>query len=234
MSLRKKLGQHFLISQTIAKKIVAEAGITKNDIVLEIGTGQGILVPFLCEKAAKVISIEADKKLYQSAVSKFSHIKNLVLENGDGFKAEHDFTVFVSNLPYYKSKKAMEWLIQRDFSRAVVMVQKEFADKIMSSGRQQRAISVLVNHAADVKKILDVKKNNFNPQPKVDSVVLKLSSKKKVSDDLIKIVNRLFSYRRKKIQNIAKQFGLSLISDNRIDELSAEEIIKIANKINNK
>ncbi|MFB5598225.1 MAG: ribosomal RNA small subunit methyltransferase A [Nitrosopumilaceae archaeon] len=234
MSLQKKLGQHFLVSKTIAKAIVSEANITKNDTVLEIGTGQGILVPFLCEIAGKVISIEADKKLYDSAVSRFSHIKNLVLKHGNGFKEDCDFTVFVSNLPYSKSKEAMEWLIQRSFLRAIVMVQKEFADKLQSSGRQQRAISVLVNHAANIQKILDVGKNNFKPQPKVNSVVLKLTSKKKTSRELIRTVNKLFSFRRKKIQNIAKQFGLTIISDKRLDELPGDKIIEIANQINSK
>ncbi len=69
MKKRKNLGQHFLKSKTIAKSIASAAEITKNDVVLEIGTGYGILVPYLCKKAKQVFSIEADKNLYSSACS---------------------------------------------------------------------------------------------------------------------------------------------------------------------
>ena len=72
MKRRQKLGQHFLKSKTIAKTIVNAAKISNKDIVLEIGTGKGILIPFLCQKAKKVISIESDKNLYDAAKSHFS------------------------------------------------------------------------------------------------------------------------------------------------------------------
>src|SRR3989304_5083663 len=110
MIKRKRLGQHFLISQSVAKKIVYAACITKKDTVLEIGTGKGILVPLLCEKAGQVISIESDLELYNTAREKFSDITNLTLVHGDGFKTEEKFTIFVSNLPYSKSRDAVEWL----------------------------------------------------------------------------------------------------------------------------
>jgi len=136
MRKRQRLGQHFLISQTVAKKIVEAARITKKDVVLEIGTGRGILVPLLCEKAKQVISIEADAILYQDAKKRFSNIANLAIRYGDGFKTDEKFSIFVSNLPYSKSRKAMEWLIQKKFSRAVVMVQKEFYEKLVSKGKK--------------------------------------------------------------------------------------------------
>ena len=77
MIKRKRLGQHFLVTQSVAKKIVDAAEITKKDVVLEIGTGKGILVPLLCEKAGKVISIESDSFLYDLAREKFSDITKL-------------------------------------------------------------------------------------------------------------------------------------------------------------
>ena len=72
MRKRQRLGQHFLISQTVAKKIAEAARITKKDVVLEIGTGRGILVPLVCSKAKHVISIEADSILYHDAKKRFS------------------------------------------------------------------------------------------------------------------------------------------------------------------
>ena len=111
------------------------------------------------------------------------------------------------------------------------MVQKEFAEKITSKGKEKRAISVLVSYATNIEQIMKVNKNNFQPQPQVDSVVLKLVPKKKLSKKLITLVNQLFSYKRKKIQNIYKQFGKEFKSDKRLEDLSGDEIIEIAKQI---
>jgi 16S rRNA (adenine1518-N6/adenine1519-N6)-dimethyltransferase len=228
MIKRKRLGQHFLVTQSVAKKIVEAACITKKDVVLEIGTGKGILVPLLCEQAGKVISIESDSFLYDIAKEKFSDISNLTLLHGDGFESDVKFTIFVSNLPYSKSREAMEWLVQKKFRLAVVMVQKEFAEKI---AEKNKAVSVLVNYAADIESIINVNKNNFSPPPKVDSVVLKLTRKNTIPKELIQVVNKLFSYKRKKLQNIAKQFGKVIESDKRLEDLSGDEIISLAKQI---
>jgi len=230
MRKRKRLGQHFLVSGNVATSIVSAAKLTKNDVVLEIGTGRGILVPLLCNKAKKVISIEYDKQLYQDACMKFSNISNLTLKHGNGFKTNEKFSVFVSNLPYSQSRKAMEWLVQKKYSRAVVMVQEDFANKLMKD-KNHKAISVLVNYATYIKPILNVKKINFFPQPNVNSTVLSLTRKKTLSKDLIQTVNKLFSYKRKTLQNVLKQFGQYIQSEKRLDDLTGEEIIKIAKYI---
>jgi 16S rRNA (adenine1518-N6/adenine1519-N6)-dimethyltransferase len=226
---RQRLGQHFLLSQNIAKKIVESAQITKKDAVLEVGTGRGILVPYLCEKAKSVISIEADEDLYSDAILKFSKIPNLELMYGDGFAEDVDFTVFVSNLPYSESKRAIEWLAQKRFSRAVIMVQSEFAEKLLAMGKKEmRAISVIANHAFEIKKVMSVNKSNFEPPPKIDSTVLFLKQKNVVATKLVGSVEKLFSHRRKTVGNILKKFGIDMQSDKRLEELSGEEIIKIA------
>jgi len=231
MKKRQRLGQHFLKSEKTAKNIVAAVKLTKYDSVLEIGTGRGILIPFLCKNAKKVTSFETDKKLYHDAVEHYN-VSNLKLKLGDGLKSKENFTVFVSNLPYSKSRDAIEWLIQKKFSRAVIMVQKEFAEKLQTKSKKDRkAISVLVQYAFDIEPVIKVSKTNFIPQPKVDSVVIKLKSKKVVSKELIKTVNKLFSYRRKTLQNILKQFGKRSDSTKRLNELDGDEIIKIAKQI---
>jgi len=232
MNKRQRLGQHYLTSNTIAKSIVNAAKITKKDTVLEIGPGKGILLPHLCNGAQRVISIEADRQLYGNLVKKFSNVSNLILKCGDGFKTNEKFSVFVSNLPYSKSKTAMEWLIQRKFSCAVIMIQKEFAEKLESTtGKNRKAISVLVTYATRMDKVINVSKNNFSPPPKVESIVIRLTSRRALSKELIQTVNRIFSYRRKNIQNIAKQFSVSIKSEKKLDELSGDEIIKLAKKI---
>ena len=232
MIKRKKLGQHFLNSNSIAKSIISEAKITKNDTVFEIGIGQGILTSLLCEKAGKVISVDIDETLVQNAKSKFSHIDNLVLKSGDGLKKKDNFTIFVSNLPYSRSKDTIEWLAQISFSHGVIMVQKEFANKLLAkSPKNRKAISIIANHAFDITTVSKVGKNNFSPPPKIDSVILKIVKKNVLSKDLVQTINKIFSYRRKIVKNILKQFDKESIIDKRVDDLSGNEIINLAKKI---
>ncbi len=232
MIKRKQLGQHFLNSNTIAKSIVSEAKITKEDIVFELGTGLGILTPLLCEKANKVISVDVDEKLVRNAKSAFSDIDNLILKSGDGFKKKDSFSIFVSNLPYSKSKDAIEWLAQTSFSHGVIMVQKEFADKLLTnSSKKRKAVNIIANYAFEITNISKVGKNNFSPPPKVDSVILKIIQKNTMKKDLIQTINKIFSYRRKTVKNILKQFNKETVIDKRLDDLSGDEIIYLANQI---
>ena len=231
MIKRKSLGQHFLTSNSVAQSIVSEAKISKNDVVFELGTGLGVLTPLLCQKADKVISVDADDSLIQRAKSTLSGIENLTLKSGDGFKIKDSFSVFVSNLPYSKSKEAIEWLAQKSFSHGVIMVQKEFAKKLLAHSKERRAVSVIAAYCFNVKEISTVGKNNFSPLPKVDSTILKIRQKNQLQKDMIQIINKIFSYRRKTVKNILKQFSKETNMDKRVDELTGDEIIKLAKQI---
>ena len=232
MIKRKKLGQHFLNSKSIAEKIVSEANITKKNIVLELGTGLGILTPLLCENSKKVISIEEDNDLFKNAKIFFSKIPNLTIKHGDGFKTKDRFDIFVSNLPYSRSKDAIEWLATIPFSHGVIMVQKEFAEKLLEkSNKKRRSINVIANHTFEIQNILKVGKKNFTPNPKIDSIILKIIKKNSIDKDLIEIINKIFSYRRKKVSNILKQFGKENYIEKRLDDLSSEEIVELAKEI---
>jgi 16S rRNA (adenine1518-N6/adenine1519-N6)-dimethyltransferase len=179
-----------------------------------------------------VISIDVDEKLVRGAKSKFSGMHNLVLKSGDGLKNYDVFTIFVSNLPYSRSKDAIEWLAQTSFSHGVIMVQKEFADKLLAqSSKQRKAISIIATSAFEITMLSKVGKNNFSPPPKIDSVILKIVKNNNLSKDLIQTINKIFSYRRKTIKNILKQFHKETTLDKRVDDLSVEEIISLANKI---
>ena len=231
MIKRKLLGQHFLNSKSIAEFIVKEARISKTDVVFEIGTGLGILTPLLCKNAQKVISIDADENLIKKAKSKFTQFNNLILKSGDGFKQKDEFSIFVSNLPYSKSKAAIEWLAQNSFSHGVIMVQKEFAEKLIATSKNRRAISIIATHAFDIEKISNIGKNNFSPPPKVDSVILKISKKTIMDKNLVSTINDIFSYRRKTVKNILKQFNKQSTIEKRVDDLSGDEIVNLAKQI---
>ena len=140
-------------------------------------------------------------------------------------------SIFVSNLPYSKSKDAIEWLAQNSFSHGVIMVQKEFAEKLLATSKNRRAVSIIATYTLDIEKISVVGKNNFSPPPKVDSVILKISKKTTMDKKVISLINDLFSYRRKTVKNILKQFNKQSTIEKRIDDLSGDEIVNLAKQI---
>jgi len=231
MSIRKKLGQNFLNSKSIAKFIVDSAKISKNDIVYEIGIGRGILTPFLCEQSKNVISVEKDHQLYNETLTKFTKINNLKIIHGDGFKQNQKFDIFVSNLPYSESKKAIQWMLMNNFTHGIVMVQYDFAKKLLAEKQERKAVSVLAQSGFEMKILKKVGKENFTPNPKIDSAIMLFSRKDTFSKELIQSVNLLFSFRRKKLQNIGKKLGIEIESDQRLEEMNNNEIIKFAKKI---
>ena len=231
MNIRKQFGQNFLNSKSIAKFIVNSANISKNDVVYEIRIGKGILTPFLCEQSKNVISAEKDFQLYEECLQKFSNLKNLKIIHGDGFKQNQKFDIFVSNLPYSESKKAIQWMLLNNFSRGIVMVQHDFANKLLADKHDRKAISVLAQTGFEMKILKTIGKENFTPQPKINSSIMSFVRKTTLSKEIIQSVNLMFSFRRKKLQNIGKKLGLEIESNERLEEMNNDEIIKFAKNI---
>ena len=237
-----KLGQNFLIDKNVAQREVENSKITKDDIVLEIGPGKGVLTNLLAEKAKKVIAIEIDKKL----VDNLELPDNVVLINDDAvkidFKTLPRFNKIVSNLPFQISSPITFKILDYDFDLAILIYQKEFAYRMIAKpgNKNYSRLSVNVYYKAKCEMIEIVPKNCFNPKPKVDSAVIKLiprtSPAFSVSDekfffDLTKI---LFNHRRKKIKTILKNnysFDLKKIPflNNRVEELIPEDIGNLSN-----
>ena len=231
MSIQKKLGQNFLNSKSIAKFIVDSATISKNNTVYEIGIGKGILTPYLCEQSKNVISVEKDLNLYEESKVKFSKIKNLKIIHGDGFKQNEKFDIFISNLPYSESKKAIQWMLMEKFQHGIVMIQYDFAKKLLAHDNDRKAISVLAQSGFEMKILKTIGKENFTPKPKINSSIMSFTRKHTFSKELIQSVNLMFSFRRKKLQNIGKKLGLEIKSNQRLEEMTNNEIIKFAKKI---
>lgn len=232
----KALGQHMLVDRLVLARIVESAQIGNGETVLEAGTGQGVLTAELCKAAKRVVSYEVDKRLYQQVKTQLQ-FPNLELVNADLFKAKGlCFDVFASNLPYSRSRDAFEWLALQKFKRAVVMVQEEFADKLaaMPGDKNYRAISVLAAHCFAIKKLFSVGRQSFEPQPKVESIVLRITPVNTVTKEMIKNLNFLFSKRNKKASTVAAKIGIKTnFGSKRIDQLVPSDLIRMVESASN-
>ena len=179
---KKKFGQHFLKDLTIAKIIVQEFD-SKTEI-LEIGPGNGVFTNFLVEqKFDKIVAIDIDYRLIEYLKSK-KRFQKIHLINNDILKIDfsnlfkNQFSI-VGNLPYNISSQILFKILEyRDrIGIVVIMLQKEVADRIISSSHSKKygILSVLIQTFFKVRKIADVDSNSFDPPPKVQSSVIKLS-----------------------------------------------------------
>jgi 16S rRNA (adenine1518-N6/adenine1519-N6)-dimethyltransferase len=235
-SKRISLGQHTLVDFEILEKIIEASQINKHEIVCEAGTGNGILTYELCRHSKFVISYEIDSILFAKARSKMT-LPNLKLVNADIFKIDNlDFDVFVSNLPYSKSKDAFNWLPFQKFDRAIVMVQKEFAAKLQASPGEKnyRAISVVTQHCFNIQRLFSVDRKAFDPEPSIESEVIRIVPKKhsRITYMIIKNIYFLFSQRNRMASSIARKFGSKVdFGDTRIGGLNVNEMIQLARSI---
>jgi 16S rRNA (adenine1518-N6/adenine1519-N6)-dimethyltransferase len=225
-----------LIDRRMLDKIIGAAGIGKCETVCEAGTGHGILTEELCKRTQRVITFEVDRKLFSHARDKLKS-RNLELVNADLFKtADLRFDVFVSNLPYSRSRDAFEWLAVQKFNRAIVMVQEEFADKLAAApgDKNYRAISALSSYCFRSEKLFKVQSRSFEPPPLVESAVLRIIPINTITKETIKNVNFLFSKRNKKASTVAAKAGIQAdFGDKRIDQLAASDLVKIAESMQN-
>ena len=201
---RKHLGQNFLINKDILSEIINTADLTKNDIVLEIGPGLGILTKELAKKAKKVIAIEKDEKLVKILKKELAHFKNIKIIEGDILKlpvTSYQLPVtykLVANLPYYITSPVIRKFLEegnpppstkvstfvktsadRSGGRPklmVLMVQKEVAERICAKPPDMSLLSVAVQFYSQAKIVKIVKKESFWPRPKVDSAIIKLTT----------------------------------------------------------
>ena len=224
-----------LVDRRILAKITSAAYIGKDEIVLEAGTGQGILTAELCKYAKQVISYEIDIKLYRKVQEQLlSQFKNLELVNADLFKTKdpHFFDVFISNLPYSRSRDAIEWLSTQEFDRAILMVQEEFADKLTArpGNKNYRAISALAAHCFTCEKLFKVRRESFEPQPKVQSSIIRIIPINTVTREMVRNINLLFSRRNKNASSVAAEAGIinAIYESKKIDELEPKDLVHMA------
>ena len=239
---QKMLGQNFLIDSNISKRIVDSAEISEGEKVLEIGPGRGALTELLSSKG-NLIAIEKDKWLAVVLKQKFK--ENVEIIEGDILKWNvPPIDVIVANLPYSISSPILFRLFNYEWTRAVLMFQEEFANRLVAKpgSKIYGRLSVMANHFVDTKKLFKVSKTAFQPQPKIHSQVVKLVRREPDYtlddfDTFEKVVKSIFTHRRKKIRNCIKLNFPNLDLDNlnymdfRAEILTPSEIAELSNSI---
>ncbi len=248
IKLKKSLGQHFLIDEEICKNIFQEIKSINlnNNIILEIGPGDGALTKYLYTLNHKnLYLIEIDSDMIQILKKKFSKIESNIIK-ADFLKYdlnkqfENKQINIVGNFPYNISTQIFHKIIEnRDkVENVVCMLQKEVAERIVSGpGSKKYGIpSVLIQAFFDVKYLFEVAPDAFNPPPKVTSAViaLKRNKEKDISCDyekFRKIVKLAFNQRRKTLKNALKPILVENIKyhflDKRAEELSPKQFEKL-------
>ena len=211
IKLNKNVGQNYLIDKNKRDQIIDFANITKKDVILEIGAGIGTLTIELARKAQKVIAIEQDKKICEILSKRLEEekIDNVELINDDALNVDFpEFNKIVSNLPYQISSPITFKFLNYDFDLAVLMYQKEFAQRMNGKvgTKNYSRLSCMLYFKCNVEKLTDVSCESFIPKPKIDSTVVCLTPKEnKISDDDFKVYSKftkaLFQHRNKKIKN---------------------------------
>lgn len=208
----KSLGQNFLHRDDIIAEI-ADSAVGKTDACVEVGAGLGVLSAALCERFEKVTTVEIDRSLSDVTAFTLKDKQNHKMLYGDFLRVDFDSLIsapvtVVGNLPYYITGDILKKLFKnhKNIKRAVVMIQKEAAEKLMAPPRdkQYRAISVMAQHLCEISTVCNVSPDCFIPAPHVDSTVILLDFKEGTDDtkDFFAFVNRVFSARRKKLTSV--------------------------------
>ncbi len=220
-NFQKKFGQNFLIDTHVLDKIISAAGITKDDMVLEIGPGIGTMTQYLAEAAGKVVAVEIDRNLIPILSDTLSEYNNVTIINDDVLKVDIRALVdqenggrsikVVANLPYYITTPIIMGLFENHvpMESITVMVQKEVADRMQTGpgSKDYGALSLAVQYYAEPYIVANVPPNCFMPRPKVGSAVIRLTRHTEppvqVENEtwMFDIIRASFNQRRKTLAN---------------------------------
>ncbi len=218
---QKKFGQNFLIDTHVLEKIIAAAGVTKDDCVLEIGPGIGTMTQYLAESARHVIAVEIDQNLIPILKDTLSAYENVTVINKDILKVDIQALAqeynggrpikVVANLPYYITTPIIMGLFESNvpIDNITVMVQKEVADRMQvgPGTKDYGALSLAVQYYAEPYIVANVPPNCFMPRPNVGSAVIRLTRHQtppvttKDPKLMFALIRASFNQRRKTLQN---------------------------------
>lgn len=227
--LTKKLGQHILINQSIISSIITRSNIKSTDTILEIGPGTGNLTIPMLHRAKKLICIEKDPRLASELLKKVQSLKlthKFELIVGDALKIDFPhFDLCISNTPYQISSPLTFKLLNCTFRSAVLMFQREFAERMVARPGQSQycRLSVAVQLRARVDHLLKVGRKCFMPVPDVESSVVRIELKRKVDVgwEFEKFLKICFLRKNRTLKAIFKKEAVSAIQENggRVDDV---------------
>ncbi len=206
----KSRGQNYLIDRRVAEREVEYLGIAEGDRVLEVGPGFGILTAALLERTSQLTAIEIEEGAVRYLRDSFPQMDVI---QADFLETDPpEFDLFISNVPYSISSPLLFHLLDMRFKRAVIMVQKEFAERMAAPAGDDEysRLSVNVYYRAECKLLENVPRSRFWPEPEVDSTVVLLTPRPapfplRDEKHFLKLVDVLFQQRRKKIGTVLKQ-----------------------------
>ena len=227
----KRLGQNFLISQKVLRRIIQTAELSKKDIVLEIGPGLGALTQELAQRAKKVIAVEKDKRMVEILKNTLKDRQNIEIIHGDILDIIRDSpsdTVLdsrtvseglslkiVANIPYYLTSPLIRLFLELKTppQEMILLIQKEVAQRICAKPPKMSLLAVAVQFYSQPKIISYVSKKSFWPQPKVDSAIIKIGQIKKPKninqEKFFRIAKAGFTSPRKQlINNLSQKLNL--------------------------
>jgi len=254
VSPKKRLGQNFAVNSGILQRFVSHASLTENDVVLEVGPGFGFLTQFLSNKCKKVIAVEVDPQLVSCLRKQLHSLKNIELIEGDILKVSlPPFNKVVSAPPYSISSPLIFRLLEQQFDWAVLILQKEFAERLAASvgTKDYGRLTVNVYYRAETELLDTVPRTMFYPPPDVDSMMVRLKPRVPpfhVDDEetFFELVRTLFTQRNRKVRNglisFLHQHGLTgkeaveladstIYSRKRVRELAPEDFGILANEL---
>lgn len=253
------LGQNFIYDEDLLQQLVEASGVTGEDDVLEVGPGSGSMTKYLCRAAHAVTSVELDARLIPLISAFLEGEKNFRLVQGDIMQVNlQELTKdmrkpisVVANIPYYITTPLITMLLSSGLQlrRLALMVQKEVADKLMSSPGEEGwgPLAIRANYLAEVSLAMDVPAACFTPVPKVDSAFVVLTMREKPAvevkneEHFFRVAASAFALRRKTmVNNLCATFhmerteAVSLMQAAGLDEkirgekLTLEELARLA------
>ncbi len=229
-------GQHFLTDERPVHKLLDLLNGAKVNSIVEIGPGRGFITKFLLSRGYKVFAYEIDERIADELIKTVNDEKLQVCVK-DFLKVCREelptLECCVGSIPYQISSKIVQKLIILGFRKAILIVQKEFADKLMAkpSLKKYTFISALAQSFFDIERICLISKNSFSPAPKVDSAMIVLNRKEQTPLEIeyITFLRRVFSSPNKKIEKVLKKLSLfkGKVPDKHVRDLSAAELIKV-------
>jgi len=202
----KSRGQNFLMDLEVLNRQLRLARLTPGDVVMEVGAGLGVLTWELSTRARRVISYESDPRLAEYLRRDLP--ENVELRQEDALKAEWPpFDKMVANIPYAISSPLLFKLMESDYAVAVLLLQKEFAERLVAEPRTKAygRLTVATARLADVELLVIVPPTAFHPQPKVESAIVRIIPQRSfpvMDENLFNTLLRVvFSQRRKMLRN---------------------------------